>query len=225
MKNPTGLTKENVFRDTKTWYNLPGGGSASRVLLDFCRQYAGNKILDLGCATGDYCLELAKMGFSCVGADINEAYVRTARARGVEAFHVTDRLPFADKSFDTVLIFEVLEHVLEPERLMLEAKRVAARRILITVPDCGAFELLRKFGLTYHHFLDLDHLSFFTKADLTRFLSLFFERFHVREKEPIICVAGFPWWVSKPVSLLYRMKILKPKIFFRLYAVIELGEG
>jgi len=224
MTYRTTMTRDAVFRNTKTWYNLPGSGGASPALLEFCRQYAGNKILDLGCATGNYCLALAKMGFSCVGADINEDYVRAAKERGVEAVHIQDGLPFADKSFDTVLLFEVLEHTADPERLLLEAKRVAARRILITVPDCGGFEQLAGAGLTYHHFLDLDHSSFFTRPELESFLGRNFERFRVFEKEPVIFAAGFPWLLRKGISLLYRLGLLKPRLFFRLYAVIELGE-
>jgi ubiquinone/menaquinone biosynthesis C-methylase UbiE len=45
-------------------------------------------------------------------------------------------LPFADKSFDTVVCVEVLEHLEKPESLMAirELERIARRRVVITVP-------------------------------------------------------------------------------------------
>lgn len=221
MTSFTMLTRENIFRDTKTWYNRPEGVGASQDLLEFCRQHAGKNILDLGCATGDYCLALNKAGFSCVGADTNELYVKRALERGIDAVKVTDQLPFADKAFDTVIMFEVLEHAADPEKIILEAKRVAARRILITVPDCSAFELLRKYRLVYNHFLDLDHISFFTKNELSALLSRHFKKFSVEEREPLICLAGIPLLLRKMISLLYRLRLIRPQIYFRLYAVIE----
>ena len=225
MANLTKLTMENVFRDTNTWYVERGKSRASQELIRFCQQYAGDRILDLGCATGEYCLALDKIGFKCTGVDINKSYVKIARERGVNAYHATGRLPFNDRSFDTVVMFEVLEHISNPEQLLQEAKRVAEKNILITVPDCGGFDDLGRHGLTYNHFLDTDHVNFFTKEELENFLAIHFDRFKVEKKEPILGAIGLPWWLRKSVSLLYRIKILKPRIFYRLYAVIELKVG
>ena len=35
--------------------------------------------------------------------------------------------PFEDKSFDTVILFEILEHVSRPVEILKEAKRVAKK--------------------------------------------------------------------------------------------------
>ena len=106
----------------KDWYSGLITSMASQELIRFCRRFAGNRILDLGCATGDYCLELDKLGYVCVGADINETYVDAARKKGVDAVVSGEKLPFEDNSFDTVIMFEVLEHVQDPERVLREAQ-------------------------------------------------------------------------------------------------------
>ena len=241
------LTRERIYRDSKTWYGRMDQGIFSVRLINFCRQHAGKRILDFGCATGGYCLELKRLGFECVGVDINEEYIKIAQQKGVEAHLIKDRLPFSDNSFDTVIMFELLEHVEDPDGILKEAKRVAKKNILITVPNCEGFEVLRNYGLTYEHFLELDHISFFTKDSLRDLLSNHFDNFEISEEEPIMIEgqpispmlfgsSGFfgnilvvPVW--KLVTLLYRIGILRTKIcmfkikcYARLYTLITLDK-
>jgi ubiquinone/menaquinone biosynthesis C-methylase UbiE len=216
-------SKESIFRDTKNWYAEARASVASEKLINFCQQYAGESILDFGCATGDYCLELGKLGFKCVGVDVNEEYIRIAKEKGVNACVVKEQLPFEDKSFDTVIMFEVLEHVQSPGGLLGEAKRVAKKNILITVPNCGDVEALRNYGLTYEHFLETDHVNFFTKRDLEDLLRKYFRKFKVEEKEPIFLGAvGFPLWLKYPVHLGYKLGLIRSNIYSRLYAQAEI---
>lgn len=217
--NFTRPSKEGVFRDSRKWYAEARGSVINEGLIDFCKEYGGESILDLGCATGDYCLELGKRGFRCVGVDVNREYIRIAGQKGVNACVVREQLPFGDKSFDTVIMFEVLEHVQSPDKLLREAKRVAKKNILITVPNCGNIETLRNYGLVYEHFLETDHKNFFTKRDLEDLLGKHFGKFKVEEKEPILLgVVGLPLWLKYPMYLGYRLGLIKSTIYFRLYA-------
>jgi SAM-dependent methyltransferase len=216
------LKRNDIYRDSKDWYSGLVTSMASQELIRFCRRFAGNRILDLGCATGDYCLELGKLGYVCVGADINEAYVDAARKKGVNAVVSGEKLPFEDNSFDTVIMFEVLEHVQYPERVLREAKRVSAGNILITVPDCGSLAALRGCKLICEHFLELDHANFFTEADLKTLLAANFAKFTTERREPImIWNAGLPRWLRVPISALYRLGAFRMDLFNRLYAVAE----
>lgn len=232
MIKRTKLTKENIYRDSKTWYAELGKEMRfSENHINFCQRYAGKRILDFGCATGDYCLELGRLGFECLGVDINEEYIKIARQRGVEARLIKDHLPFGDKSFDTVIIFELLEHVRNPGEILEETKRVAKKNILITVPNCKNFKTLRSYGLTYEHFLEMDHINFFTKDSLCELFSNHFDNFEITEEEPI-----HPWLFSSPdfprdilvvplrklVTLLWRSGILKTNFYKCLWASIIL---
>lgn len=51
------------------------------------------------------------------------------------------RLPFKDGAFDTVVLGDVLEHCVDPVRLLQEAKRVCRFRIVATVPDEDVWKL------------------------------------------------------------------------------------
>jgi len=220
------MKKEEIFRDAKNWY-LEQSDYASSKLISFATQYTGKKILDVGCATGEYCKKLNKLGFKCVGVDINPEYVAKAKANGVEAYFMDAKsLRFPDNSFDTVLLFEILEHTNNPDDVLREAKRVARKNILITVPDCTNLSELRKIGLTYEHMLERDHVNFFMKEDLESLLSKYFREFKVEEREPIVAlgVARLPWWLQKPVLLLYKLKLIKTDIYYRLFAVVEVDQ-
>ena len=177
--------------------------------------------MDIGCATGEYCRKLTSLGYKCVGIDINPLYIAKQKGKGIEAQVMdAESLKFSDNSFDTALLFEVLEHANNPDAILKEAKRVSSKNILITVPNCSNFLKLKKMGLTYEHMLEKDYINFFTKEDLENLLSKYFKKFNVEEKEPIYLLF-FPWWLRKPISLLHKLKIIKPTTYFRLYAVAE----
>lgn len=212
--------RDQVFRDTRSVYlKLPEGNTAPS-LLRFARKYGGKRVLDFGCATGDYCVRLAQAGFSVSGIDIHPEYIQRARERGVDAHLITDRAPFADKSFDTVLVFEVLEHVEEPGPLLQEVRRLTRGNVLITVPHSGNVDRLRGQGLLYEHFGDLDHKNFFTETSLRSLLKEHFPRVKVWKGNALNPFALIP--VSPIRSLgraLARSGIVPLGFHFRLYAV------
>lgn len=217
-----GLPKDTIFRNTKNCYCISDREMISKEHLTFCKQYSGQKILDFGCSVGDYCIHLNKAGFDCVGVDINEEYIRIAKKKGVEAYSIKDRLPFDDNSFDSVIMIDVLEHIQYPLEILREIKRVTRKNILITVPNCQNIQSLNRCGLTYAHFLEVDHKLFFTKDSLNKLLLLNFEKIKIFEGMPIYPYYLFPKSIIYySINALYKLGFLKPKYFQALFAVIE----
>ena len=100
----------------------------------------GTVVLDAGCGTGSNLVMLRDLGQEAVGVDALPAAVELARRicpeSAVELGDVTS-LPFADESFDGVVLLDVLEHV--DDRLALsEATRVLRRGgfVAVSVPAC-----------------------------------------------------------------------------------------
>lgn len=214
------MRKEQIFRNTQDWY-AGRTDYASPDLVDFARRHAGKHILDIGCATGEYVRRLAKCGFECTGIDGNLQYVNEAKMKGSNVYYMNaSSLAFPDRSFDTALLFEVLEHVADPYKVLSEAERIARKNVLITVPDCTGFDKLRCMGLTFEHMLEKNHVNFFTKAELGDLLSRQFKDYQIREAEPVypsICV--LPWFLQRMVKRLYQWARIRPLVYFRLYAV------
>jgi SAM-dependent methyltransferase len=89
---------------------------------EFLTRHPGVRTLEVGCGEG---ILLRDSGFAPIQLDISMARLRKARTRG-NALVCADgmELPFADRSFDVVLLVALLEHVSHPQRVIDETWRV-----------------------------------------------------------------------------------------------------
>lgn len=216
--------RARVFRDTTRLYLDYPQHIVARPLIRFVRKHAGSRILDLGCATGNYCLHLKNLGYHVSGADIHPEYIRIAQSRGVDAVLIQNGVPFPDKSFDSVLLFEVLEHLEDPDAVLREAKRLARHNVLITTPHSGDIDLLREQGLLYEHIADMDHRNFFTQESFEALLRREFPSVRVWKGNGLNPLGLFPF---RPVRFLGKvcahLHLIPPAFYFRLYGVAEVS--
>ncbi len=96
--------------------------------LDLVRRYVpleGKRVLDIGCGIGTYVRRMQELSPETYGVDIDPQRV-TLGAESVPnlAVAVGEYLPFADESFDVVLLNEVIEHVTSDRDTMREAYRI-----------------------------------------------------------------------------------------------------
>jgi SAM-dependent methyltransferase len=102
-----------------------------RILADI----EGKTVLDAGCGRGHLAglIAGADPATAVVGADIAPpAGTSPPNLRFVEGW--LGRLPFADKSFDTVLCTHTLEHILDIDLALADLRRIARLRLILVVP-------------------------------------------------------------------------------------------
>ena len=107
------------------------------ALFDVMKQLDFRTALDVGCAEGYFMSEIRdSFGAEVWGVDISPVAVAKAHERWDVPVAAADakRLPFRDNSFDIVYSTEVIEHVLDPELMLAELKRVARHTVLVTTP-------------------------------------------------------------------------------------------
>src|SRR5262245_58472364 len=85
------------------------------------------RVADLGCGSGTFSALLARAGYDCFGLDISARLLAVGRRKhpgiGFTAGDI-EQLPFADASFDGVLLSGVVHHFPDPARCAAEVFRI-----------------------------------------------------------------------------------------------------
>lgn len=162
----------------------------SEKMLNIVTKYAGPRILDVGCGHGINSSQLVKRGFECVGIEINEEYTTEAK-KYIEAYTMSaEKMEFPDKSFDTVIMLEVLEHIQDPYAALAEVVRLTRKNLILSVPNLSPLETCVEYNVIMHHFFESSHLNFFTKPMLERFLKEYFPYVEVGEFGQFFNISG-----------------------------------
>jgi SAM-dependent methyltransferase len=100
-----------------------------------------DRILDLGCGTGESTLEITRRNRNVIGTDISQLFMASPRNRDrmSPAFVASDacQLPFLSHSFDVVCATEFIEHVWPVDAVLDEMHRVLkpSGRIVLASPN------------------------------------------------------------------------------------------
>jgi 2-polyprenyl-3-methyl-5-hydroxy-6-metoxy-1,4-benzoquinol methylase len=157
-KRPPGVHIMNDDRISEVYKGEIWTGAAQdrarRRVNWMCGQAQGNRVLDLGCSQGIASIILGREGFEVVGIDVQASSINYAqqdlaeessstRSRVTFAVGEGSDLGFEDGSFNTILLGEVLEHLVAPNRILKEVTRILrpGGRVVITTP----------FGVLHHH--------------------------------------------------------------------------
>jgi SAM-dependent methyltransferase len=113
---------------------------------------AGKRVIDLGCGTGYGSYYLGKAGAKLVvGIDNSRKAIDYCKAHFKApnvSFHVGDVMKLPVKGvFDVAVAFELIEHVSEHERFLIEAKRHLAKRglLIFSTPNKNTYTTENKF--------------------------------------------------------------------------------
>lgn len=134
MKTNIALYQESLKSD-QVDYETPYESVATdfyRELITCVIHDSSARILDLGCFKG---IRVDKLSdYSTVGLDVTTAGFMKP---GKYVLGIGEQLPFKDNSFDCVAMTEVIEHILEPERIFGEIRRILkdGGYLLITHPN------------------------------------------------------------------------------------------
>lgn len=133
---------------------------------------AGATVLDVGCAAGSMdCILVDKCSARVVGIEPDTKRADLARARGIEVYggYLTRELTKEIGRFDLVLLTDVLEHLPNPQSMLLLAREFLkpGGAVVISVPNVAHWSvrlcLLRgKFDYLDWGIMDATHLRWFT---------------------------------------------------------------
>jgi 2-polyprenyl-3-methyl-5-hydroxy-6-metoxy-1,4-benzoquinol methylase len=134
------------------------------------------RVLDAGCARGANAEALRARGAShLAGIELDAKFAADARTRYDEVVEgsLPEDLPWPDESFDTILAYDVLEHLVDPWTAVhrLAALLKPGGQLHVSVPNARSKKLwlpliLRgTFAYEPEGIMDVTHLRFFTRRD------------------------------------------------------------
>ena len=203
-------------------WRMLGAKSKARNIIEVCKSIKPEKILEVGAGDGSilhylnewdfgdelYALEIAESG---VGIIENRKLTRLKEVKSFDGYSI----PYADNTFDLVILAHVLEHV-EHERVLLRELKRIAKYLVIEVP------LDYRFGVDKRmkHFLDYGHINMYTPT-LVRYL-LQSEGFSIKADKtsltPIDTIKFCDFEVLKKQKTLTR--VLKIELEYRIKNIL-----
>lgn len=138
------------------------------------------RILEVGCGSGHFAAMLKEQrGVEAWGIEYNEPAAETARERLDRVFcgdvaALIGQLP--DDYFDVIIFNDVLEHLVDPYRVLndLKPKLVRNGRIVTSIPNIRYYKALmeivfkKEFKYREYGIFDKTHLRFFTEKSIRR---------------------------------------------------------
>ena len=151
-------------------------------------------ILEVGCASGltGNALKQEREGIFVAGIELNPEAVKEARKKlddVVEGNIETMNIPYQEGSFDCIIMADVLEHLVDPQKILMRLKSCLkpGGTIVASLPNVQFFGLVNHLvegNWTYQKegILDETHLRFFTFNEMKKlFESSGFSITHVDE--------------------------------------------
>lgn len=112
------------------------------LALGWCGDVTGKKVLDAGCGSGRYCVELARRGADVKGIDLAHAMIEMSRRAASEA-GVADRCDFttadvfawrAPHHFDVSLGIGFFDYIADPTRMLTRLREVTDGQGIFSFP-------------------------------------------------------------------------------------------
>jgi ubiquinone/menaquinone biosynthesis C-methylase UbiE len=193
---------ENVARAYDDWLQTPAGVYVDRreksLILSHLLPREGERLLDVGCGTGDHLALFRAKGCAVSGIDPSPPMLARAReklgSRADLRLGTAEDLPFSDNEFDVVTLVTSLEFTADPERAVAEAIRVCRGRVFLGVLNrWSVIALSRRLadrqGPTIYR-----HARFFTAGELRRLVRKLLPGSHIQWGSMVFLPYG--WYPS-----------------------------
>jgi ArsR family transcriptional regulator len=170
----SGGTSESAADELERYYSP--GRSWQSLALGIAGLLDLGDVLDVGAGDGAAAASIAPHCRSLTCVDLNERMVELARKRLEHLPHVrveradATALPFADASFDSLLLFHTLTYADEPARVLRECARVLrpeGRLVLLCLDEHQQHEVTARYGERHPGFSPRKVRTLLTRAGLS----------------------------------------------------------
>jgi SAM-dependent methyltransferase len=128
------LIDDLAYKETFYWWHRVRRHNLYRLL--GTEREPRSRLLEIGCGTGANLRDRSSRWSSTVGIDLELRALTYCRDLAAVQADALAALPFADTTFDAVVLLDVLEHLADPDSLVREMNRVLrpGGAVVIMVP-------------------------------------------------------------------------------------------
>jgi|WetSurMetagenome_2_1015567.scaffolds.fasta_scaffold31022_3 ubiquinone/menaquinone biosynthesis C-methylase UbiE len=168
----------NSFPLYEKWLRSPVGraldGFAKEFIIESLNPQKNERVLDIGCGMGNSLLILNNLGVDATGIDASPYMIDLAKKRlGNKSELITgyaEDLPFSDNEFDFAFLINTLEYFDDPVAALVEAGRVARKKVLIcTINSLSQYYLSARMQGFFHDTL-IQHIRPYSLLRLKSFI-------------------------------------------------------
>jgi len=151
-----------------------------RDILDVLDQHLSHKqelwLLDVGCGLGHFGRYMIQASWNVVGVEPSNDARKVARSFGISVYSsIEECSQQAENHFDAVTLLYVLEHVLDPDRLLRSLRALMNEESLLVILVPNDFSILQecacsKLGLEPWWIAIPDHINYFNFESLVQFV-------------------------------------------------------
>lgn len=135
----TGDDRYYAHLSKNNWYYMPWKWE-HKVALKEIR--SGDKVLEIGCANGDFLKHAADIGAQCMGIEMNEDAIKICKEKKLNVTNKPlNKLENTEGKFDVVCAFQVLEHIPDIKEFISQAVKMlkTSGKLIFAVPNNGSF--------------------------------------------------------------------------------------
>lgn len=170
------------------------------------RDISGRRILEIGCGSGTLAKALSGYGADVTGVEISSSAVESTRSKGIECYEedISSNVPksLVDKTFDTVILVEVIEHVFDHIQLLTNANQLMEKKgeLVMTTHNSIQYSRVLKYimGRSPTGTQNATHVRFYSEQYL----------------QELLARQGFEVALSNGVSTKKRLSQIIPNRYF-----------
>jgi len=137
MKNDNILNQQHKYYES--YLKIKNNPRYKKAWKFLKKNYPGGKLLDIGCANGDFSGPLVKKGYDCYGLEYKDEAIKESAGKGIKVIRGSflEKFPYKDNFFDIVFAGEVIEHTTNDSRFLREINRIVkpGGLIILTIPN------------------------------------------------------------------------------------------
>jgi len=170
------------------------------------RNRPGGRLLDVGCATGQFLAEMAGYpGWEVAGVEPSESAADFARRAYGIPVHQGDLASarFPNSAFDVVTLWDVFEHLYDPLAILAEVRRILAPDgvLILRTPSLDSWDA-RVFGPYWAGLDSPRHIAIFSRLTAARVLGeagFNLQRFYTGCGSYSACLISLRFWADATI--------------------------